>query len=131
MSVRIVVVDDSAIVRAMVKKALGMAGLRVDAAHEAASGLEALALLAREPVDAVFTDLNMPEMSGVELVERMAADPRLAAVPVVVISSDRSAARAEQLRARGVRAWISKPFRPEELRAVVQQLFPDPPGGRP
>jgi two-component system chemotaxis response regulator CheY len=130
MTVRIVVADDSAIVRTMVKKALAMSGLRADVVHEAASGREALALLQREPVDAVFTDLNMPEMDGAELVGRMAADPRLAAVPVVVISSDRNEARAEELRAR-VRAWIPKPFRPEDLRAVVQKLFPaGGPGGR-
>ncbi len=121
MSVRILAVDDSAIVRAMVRKAIGMSGLDVGAFHEAGNGREALELLATTPVDVVFADINMPEMSGLELVERMAADAALAAVPVVVVSSERNEARIEELRARGVR-YLKKPFRPEDFREVVLAL---------
>lgn len=123
MRLRILSVDDSAIVRAMVRKAAGMSGLEVAEFHEAANGRQALELLARAPVDVVFADLNMPEMGGLELVARMGADPALARVPVVIVSSERNEARIEELRERGVRAYLNKPFRPEHFRDVVRALL--------
>ncbi len=123
MSVRILAVDDSAIVRAMVRKAIAMSGVEIGAFHEAANGREALEVLARAPVDVVFADLNMPEMSGLELVARMGRDPALASVPVVIVSSERNEARIDELRSGGVRAYVKKPFRPEDFRDVVRALL--------
>ena len=123
MSYRILVADDSAIVRAMVKKAIAMSGLDVLEFREAANGAEALAELARAPVDVVFADLNMPVMNGVELVERMRADQALAGVPVVIVSSERNEAKIEALRAAGVRAYLKKPFRPEHFRDAVHAVL--------
>jgi two-component system chemotaxis response regulator CheY len=123
-SYRVLVVDDSAVVRAMVRKAVAMTGLEVQVpVLEAGDGCEALEVLRREPVDLVFTDLHMPRMSGAELVDRLAADPALRRVPVVMVSSDRDEGRAEALAARGVRAWVSKPFRPEAFRDAVREAL--------
>jgi two-component system chemotaxis response regulator CheY len=122
MTWRVLVADDSAVVRSMVRKALSITGVAIGAVHEAANGREALAVLAREPVDVVFTDVNMPEMGGLELVERMRADAALGAIPVVVLSSERSEALAGVLRDRGVQAYLTKPFRPEDFREVVRRL---------
>jgi two-component system chemotaxis response regulator CheY len=127
-SYRILVVDDSSVVRAMVRKAIAMAGVEVERVFEAGDGCEALELLRREPVHAVFADVHMPRMTGVELVERLSDDPALRGVPVVMVSSDRDDGRAEALRARGVRAWVTKPFRPEAFRAVVREVLEG--GGR-
>jgi two-component system chemotaxis response regulator CheY len=123
MSYRILVCDDSSIVRAMVKKAIAMSGLDVAEFHEASNGAEALALLGRAPVDVVFADLNMPTMTGLELVERMHGDPALAAVPVVIVSSERNEAKIEALRAAGARAYVRKPFRPEHFRDAVHEVL--------
>jgi two-component system, chemotaxis family, chemotaxis protein CheY len=122
MSWRVLVVDDSAIVRAMVRKALGMSGATVSSVQEAGNGREALAVLAAEPVDVVFADINMPEMSGLELVQAMQEDAALAAIPIVVVSSERNEARMDALRDAGVRAYLRKPFRPEDFRDVLQAL---------
>jgi two-component system chemotaxis response regulator CheY len=119
----ILVVDDSAIVRAVVRKVIGLTGLAVGTVHEAADGCEALEVLRREPVDAVLADVNMPRMSGVELVQQMQADPRLARTPVIVVSSDRSDARMEEMRRSGARGYVTKPFRPEQLGRVLREVL--------
>lgn len=134
MSYTILVVDDSAIVRAMVHKSIAMAGLPVGKVLEAGNGREALELLADEWVDVVFADLNMPVMGGAELVERMSRDPALASTPVVVVSSEQGQGRVDELLAKGARAYVRKPFRPEGLKQVVEAVLGAPrgaPEGRP
>jgi len=123
MSYVVLIADDSAIVRSMVKKAIGMAGLDVAQVHEAVNGKEALAVLGRTWVDVVFADINMPEMGGPELVQRMSADPALAATPVVIVSSERSDARIEEMKRLGARAYVKKPFRPEHFREVIKDIL--------
>jgi two-component system chemotaxis response regulator CheY len=123
MSYSVLVADDSAIVRTMVKKALGMAGLEISEVHEAADGREALDVLGRAWVDLVFADINMPVMNGLDLVRNMRATPALAATPVVVVSSDRTRARLEELERCGVRDFVKKPFRPEQFREVIERLL--------
>jgi two-component system chemotaxis response regulator CheY len=130
MSYRVLIVDDSAVVRTMVKKAISMAGLDVDEVHEAANGLEALQQLKAHWVDIVFTDLHMPVMNGMELVQSMARDGVLATTPVVVVSSDPSETRAEDLKRLGVRAYLKKPFRPEGFREVIEGLLLGEEAGR-
>jgi two-component system, chemotaxis family, chemotaxis protein CheY len=125
MSYNVLIVDDSKIVRAMVRRAIGMAGVSLGQVFEAGNGLEALRVLAERWVDIVFSDLSMPEMGGLELVERMARDKLLGTVPVVVVSSEQSESLAHELKDRGVRAYLRKPFRPEQLRLVVDEVLGD------
>ncbi len=131
MSYEILIVDDSEVTRKVVRRAVVLSGLEVKGIHEAKNGIEALELLEREWIDVVIADLNMPGMGGEELVGRMAADARLAATPVIVVTSDRNQRRLEELRKRGVRAQINKPFRPETLRdAVARVLEGEEEGGK-
>ena len=123
MSYAILVADDSAIVRAMVKKAISMAGLPVGQVYEAANGREALEVLRHTWIDVVFADINMPEMTGLELLQAMKASPALASTPVVIVSSERSPARVEELQRLGARAYVKKPFRPEQFREVVTGIL--------
>jgi len=123
MSYTILVADDSAIVRTMVKKAISMAGLPVGQVHEAANGREALEVLRRTWIDVVLADINMPEMTGAELLRAMKADPALASTPVVIVSSEHSPARVEEMTRCGASAYVKKPFRPEQFRAVVTELL--------
>lgn len=123
MSYTVLIADDSAIVRTMVKKALTMAGLELGQVHEAANGKEALAVLGSTWIDVVFADINMPEMTGAELVQRMKADPALAATPVVIVSSEQTQARIDEMKRCGAKAYVKKPFRPEQFRAVVDEIL--------
>jgi two-component system, chemotaxis family, chemotaxis protein CheY len=129
MSYNILVVDDSAIVRKMVVKTISMSGLEVGAIHEAGNGLEALQVLEDEWVDIVFADLHMPEMNGMEMVEKMSEDNLLVSIPVIIVSSDHSQTRIDELKARGIRAYLKKPFRPEGLRDIITDVLGTVGGG--
>jgi len=123
MAYNILIVDDSAIVRAVVARTLGMAGIEIAQIHQAANGQEALNLLEQRWIDIVFSDINMPVMNGMELVERMSAKGLMRSIPVVIISTDRSVTRMEEMKARGVSAYLNKPFTPESVKAVIDDLL--------
>jgi two-component system chemotaxis response regulator CheY len=117
------VVDDSPVTSKMVRRALGLCGLEVAEVYEAGDGAEALEQLAQHHVDLVLADINMPVMNGIELVERMSRDPELAGVPVVIVATPMSQDRVEHVLDKGARAYLAKPFRPEALRDVVNQIL--------
>jgi two-component system, chemotaxis family, chemotaxis protein CheY len=123
MSYNILVVDDSQTVRAVISKTLSIAGVPINELHEAANGEEGLAVLKEKWVDLVFTDINMPVMNGVEMIERMQQEDMLQSIPVVVVSTEGSKTRIEDLIQKGVRAYIRKPFTPEILRDIVDKLL--------
>jgi two-component system chemotaxis response regulator CheY len=123
MAYTIMIVDDSALMRQVIAKTLNVAGVAIGKLLEAANGREALDLLRQDWVDLVFSDINMPEMNGLELLKQMAADDMLKSVPVVVISTERSEARAAELKAAGVKEIIRKPFTPETIKSVVDRLL--------
>lgn len=123
MSYNILVVDDSDIIRAIVKKSIAMSGLEVGQVFEAGNGVEALKVLGQNWIDIVFADINMPEMNGMELVEKMSEDHMLVSVPVVIVSTERNQSRIDELKQRGIRAYIKKPFRPENFRDVVNDVL--------
>ncbi len=119
----ILLVDDSRIVRAVMKRTLELAGVPVAALWEASGGEEALAVLERETVDLVFTDLMMPGMDGEALLGEMRRRGLVERIPVVVVSSAGGTPRERQLRASGARELLRKPFTPEEVLAVVQRVM--------
>lgn len=122
MTVPVLIVDDSPIMRAMLKKAIDLSGHSVESVCEASDGIEALERLANGGVSIVFADIHMPRMNGLELIESMANDERYKSVAVVVVSSDATEKHQEQLTKLGVRAILRKPFRPEQIRAVIRSL---------
>lgn len=122
---QILVVDDSSITRQMVTKSLGLAGLPPHDVTEASDGAEALAKMRERErcFDLVLADIHMPNVSGTQLVTTMVHDEKLRYVPVIIISSDGNPANHEYLRSLGVRALLKKPFRAEQLRAIVQPVL--------
>jgi two-component system chemotaxis response regulator CheY len=123
MAYNILIVDDSTIVRAMVKKTLTIAGVDVGEIFEAGDGREALDKLDANWVDVIFADINMPVMTGIEMVDELASRNMLQATPVVIISTERSVTRIAELKAKGVSAYLNKPFTPEHLREVVSRVL--------
>ena len=122
MAYNILIVDDSKIVRAVVRKTLGIAGVDVGEVFEASNGKEGLAVLDAHWIDLVFSDINMPEMNGVEMVEIMRQKGLTETIPVVIVSTERSITRIEELKAKGVVAYLKKPFTPENIKEVMDQL---------
>jgi two-component system, chemotaxis family, chemotaxis protein CheY len=123
MSLNILVVDDSMTIRSMITKALRLSIPELGEVYEAENGIAALARLSDKPIDAVLTDINMPRMDGLQLIGKMKAIPKLAAIPVIVISTDGSQERLKDLETQGVRGYLHKPFRPEQLRQVLSQVL--------
>jgi two-component system chemotaxis response regulator CheY len=123
MSFSILVVDDSPLIRKMMKRSLGLSTLDVGVVFEATNGAEALALLQKEWVDVVLADIHMPVMSGTELIETMAKDEMLRHVPVVVVSAERSQPAIAHLKTLGICAHLTKPFTPEEVLATVTSVL--------
>ena len=123
MGYNILIVDDSAIVRAVIERALRMSGVAVSEVYHAANGQLALEQLEAQAVDLVFADLNMPVMDGVTMIGEMEERGLLARTAVVVVSTDRSEVRMRELKAHGVREYLNKPFTPESIRDTVERCL--------
>lgn len=123
MSFNILIVDDSTSMRAVIKKIVTMSGFKMDQCYEAANGREALEVLSNNWVDAVISDINMPVMNGLELLDRLQADQLLKEIPVMVISTEGSRERIEAVMVKGAKSFIRKPFLPEEIRRQLYDML--------
>jgi two-component system chemotaxis response regulator CheY len=90
MSFNVLIVDDSKSVRSVIKKIITISGFRMDQCYEAVNGKQALEILSKEWVDVILSDLNMPEMNGLEMLAVIKADSRLQKIPVIIISTEGS-----------------------------------------
>ncbi len=120
MSRTILAVDDSASIRMMLSFTLKQNGYRV---IEAQDGKDGLAKLKGEEVDMVITDLNMPNLDGIGLIRGIRANPSSKFTPVIMLTTESQDARKHEARAAGATGWITKPFRPEQLLAVVRKVI--------
>lgn len=123
MNQRILIVDDSPLLRALARRAVEQAGALPERVREAANGREALDALTQEPADVVLLDLNMPVMDGYEFLAARMKDPALGAMQVVLVTTEGNKKRLERATQFGVIHYLRKPFEPEELRALAHQLF--------
>jgi two-component system chemotaxis response regulator CheY len=121
MALNVLVVDDSAVMRAMVIKTLRMINLPLGQVLEAGNGEEGIALLDRNWVDLILVDINMPVMNGEQMIERLKQNPATRDVPVIVISTEGSETRIARLSEKGA-AFVHKPFAPEVIREVIKQV---------
>ena len=126
MAYRVLIVDDSPAMRAFVRRVIEMSGFDLSACLEAGDGREALDRLRTEWVDAILTDINMPGMDGEQLLAELSGDEMLRSIPALVISTDATRNRIARLLSLGARGYITKPFRPEDLRAGLERVLGDP-----
>lgn len=124
MGLNVLVVDDSATMRSMVKRTLEMSGVPIKSFFDASNGREALDKLEEEWVDLVLLDINMPVMNGMEFIDEMMKDPTFNEIPVVVVSTESSDTRINEIEKKGV-AFIHKPFTPEAVQKVLIDLIGD------
>jgi two-component system chemotaxis response regulator CheY len=118
----ILIVDDSATMRTMIRRVIDLTELPLGTVYEAVNGLEALHILETCSVHAVFTDINMPVMSGYELLTEIARREAWKDILRIVISTDGSRLRQEEVRELNVNLYIRKPFRPEVVRNVLSRI---------
>ena len=121
MAFNILVVDDSAVMRAMITRVVRMCGVPLGEIFEAANGAEGLRVVAECWVDLVLLDVNMPVMNGEEMLRRLRAEPETASLPVIVVSTESSETRVHALEELGV-AFVHKPFAPEDLRDTILRI---------
>jgi len=113
-------VDDSASMREMVSFTLKTAGYDV---IEAVDGKDALNRLGSAAPQMVITDLNMPNMDGIELIRQVRALPQFKFVPIVMLTTESQDDKKQAGKAAGASGWIVKPFRGEQLVAVVKRFL--------
>jgi two-component system, chemotaxis family, chemotaxis protein CheY len=119
MTTKLLVVDDSASMRQLVSFTIRDAGYDVLVAE---SGMDALAKLSTGKVDMVITDLNMPDMDGIELIKKLRAMPDYRFAPIVMLTTESQEAQKQEGRRAGASGWIVKPFSPEQLLGVVKKF---------
>ncbi len=123
MSLRILIVDDSPIIRSVIEKNIKLSEVPVNQCLHAGHGQEALDLMDGQWVDLVFVDINMPVMNGVELVERMKADAVMKSIPVIIASTEGSETRIDALRQLGIAGYLRKPFTPEQFKELITTVL--------
>jgi two-component system chemotaxis response regulator CheY len=120
--VNVLIVDDSATMRMVIRRVIDLADVPIGTVYEATNGLEAIRILEASAVDAVFTDINMPVMSGYDLLDEIARRKGWTDILRVVVSTDGSRLRREEARELNVHAYIQKPFRPEAVRNALSRI---------
>ena len=117
----ILIVEDSATTRALIKAVIDEMGDFTIV--EAASGFEALKLLPVQQFDLVVTDINMPDINGLELINFVKTNPRYTHIPLIIVSTERSEEDQKRGIALGAMAYITKPFKAHELQEVIKQAI--------
>ena len=120
--VRALIVDDSSVMRKIVKRALRQAGLDPLVVLEAGSGTEGLDLLRARNVDLILSDINMPSMDGLEFLRQIRAQNLAPGIPVVMITTESSEEHVKQAIQAGAQGYIRKPFTAEQVKERVLPL---------
>jgi two-component system chemotaxis response regulator CheY len=116
----ILTVDDSATIRGMLRATLSTAGYRV---VQAVDGLDALEVLESEAPDVIITDINMPRMNGIKLIEELRGGGRYRATPILVLTTESAPQWKSLARDAGATGWISKPFDPAKLTDALRRVM--------
>lgn len=116
---RILTVDDSRTILAMLHHTLSNAGFEVLQAEDGQQGLD---VLGNETVDVVITDINMPVMNGIDFIRNVRSSGRFNSLPILILTTETSQDKRDEGRAAGGTGWIVKPFDPEKLISVIHRV---------
>ena len=117
---KIMTVDDSASIRQMINFTLKDAGYEV---IEAIDGKDALAKLNGTPVQMLISDINMPNMNGIELIRHVRSNPVHKFMPIIMLTTESHDSKKQEGKLAGATGWIVKPFKPDQLMAVVKKVL--------
>jgi two-component system, chemotaxis family, chemotaxis protein CheY len=123
---KVLIVDDSSVMRKIVERALRQAGLELTEVREAGNGIEALAQVQKGSLDLILTDINMPVMDGLEFLKSLIDVEPAHGVPVVMITTEGSEARVVEALSAGAKGYLRKPFTPEQVKERLMPIL----GGR-
>ena len=116
---RVLTVDDSRTILAMLHHTLSNAGFEVLQAEDGKQGLD---VLMTQVVDVVITDINMPVMDGIEFIRHVRATGQHQSLPILILTTETSQDKRDQGKAAGGTGWIVKPFDPEKLISVIHRV---------
>ena len=122
-ALRVLIVDDSSVMRKIVERALRQAGFNIGEVIEASNGAEALAEVQKSAPDMILSDINMPVMDGLEFLKNLATMDSAKGIPVVMITTEGSEARVVEALSAGAKGYLRKPFTPEQVRERVTPLL--------
>ncbi len=122
MAVNILVVDDSAVMRSMIKKTILSSGVEVGEIYEAANGQEGLDVLEDNWLDILFIDVNMPVMDGMEMLNHVRQKSETRDIPILIVSTESNHERIEVIQKQNA-GFVHKPFTPEVLRERILEAL--------
>jgi two-component system chemotaxis response regulator CheY len=120
---KILIVDDSAVMRKIVERALRQTGLDLGEGLEASNGAEALVEVQKGSLDIILSDVNMPVMDGLEFLKSPPGIESAKGVPVIMITTEGSEARVVEALSAGAKGYLRKPFTPEQVKERVSPLL--------
>ncbi|HDD45012.1 MAG TPA: response regulator [Candidatus Desulfofervidus auxilii] len=123
MGFNVLIVDDSAAIRKIIKKTILISGFDVENFYEAGNGKEAFNILKDNWVDVVLTDIHMPEMGGITLLKKIREDDVLSSLPVIVISTEGREQKVKEALNLGANGYIKKPFKPEDIKDILLKVM--------
>jgi two-component system chemotaxis response regulator CheY len=119
----VLIVDDSAAIRKILQRVLKQAEIPFGAVYEAGDGVEALEVLKNQQVGLVLSDINMPNMDGLEFLTRVRAEPSWEKLPVVMVSTEGAHAKVMEAVERGASGYVRKPFTAEQIKEKLLGLL--------
>lgn len=123
MPLDVLIVDDSAAIRKILNRVLVQAEVPLGKVHEASDGGEALEKLKTEKVGLILSDINMPNMDGIELLTRVKADDALKTIPVLMVTTEGSQAKVMQALELGASGYVKKPFTADQIKEKLTGLI--------
>ena len=118
---RILIVDDSSVMRKIVERSLRQAGLDIGEVVEAGNGIEGLAAMREGAFDLILSDINMPAMDGIEFLRELSTMEAAKVTPVVMVTTEGSESRVVEALSIGAKGYIRKPFTPDQIK---ERVFP-------
>ena len=119
----VLIVDDSAAIRKILQRVLRQAEIPIGTVYEAADGVEALAMLKNQTVGLILSDIDMPNMDGLEFLTKVRAEPAWRSLPIVMVSTEGTQAKVREAVERGASGYIRKPFTAEQIKKKLAGLL--------
>jgi two-component system chemotaxis response regulator CheY len=123
MSLDLLIVDDSAAIRKILRRVLMQTEIPIGSIYEAGDGAEALAVLQDKPVGLILTDINMPNMDGLQFLGRLKGEAAWKDVPVLMITTEGSPAKVLEALQLGASGYVRKPFTPDQIQEKLSSFF--------
>jgi len=122
-TLNVLIVDDSAAIRKILQRVLQQTEVPIGSVYEAGDGIEAIAILNDKPVGLIFSDINMPNMDGLQLLGRLRANEAWKAIPVLMITTEGSQAKVMEALDLGASGYVRKPFTADHIKDKLVGLL--------